>query len=374
MYIEQISLTNFKNYEAATLAFSPQVNGFVGRNGMGKTNILDAIYYLCMSKSHFLSLDADVIRVGADFFRLDGRFIRNAASERIVAKMAARKKKVLTRNEVPYKTLAEHIGLFPVIMFTPDDTLLAKEGSEERRRFLDTVLCQIDRPYLQNLSQYNKILQQRNALLKKWGDTEGGDFAETAVLLEVYDAQLVPLAAYIYAQRQAFITELSPVFNAFYAKISGAEEPVQLVYASPLHDQTMAALLVKNRDKDRILQRTSGGIHRDDLVFEMHDRSLKRFGSQGQLKSFVLSLKLAQYALLKAQNAVPPILLLDDIFDKLDEKRVENLLDLLVSERFGQIFITDTHPERMAQVLQTLAADARLFTVSRGTVAPWPLS
>ena len=192
-----------------------------------------------------------------------------------------------------------------------------------------------------------------------------------ADVLEVYDVQMVPLATRIYAKRRDFIAELSPVFNAFYAQMSGFEEGVNLVYASPLHEKNMADWLLKNREKDRILQRTSAGVHRDDVVFEMHDRSLKRFGSQGQLKSFVLSLKLAQYALLKNHQTVPPILLLDDIFDKLDEKRVANLLDLLVSQRFGQVFITDTHPERMAQVLGTLAADARLFVVERGAVNLW---
>lgn len=313
MHLETIKLTNFKNYESANLAFSPELNAFVGLNGTGKTNLLDAIYYACMCKSYFLALDSDVILRGADFLRVDAVFQKNSKRERIVAKVQARKRKIFERNDVPYAALSDHIGLLPVVMIAPDDTDLIKEGSEERRRFVDNALSQLDNLYLRHLMFYNKIVEQRNAALKKWsdneakssqkqGNTEGGNFSSWAQLIDTYDQQLLPSANYIFQKRTVFITEFEPVFNQFYKKITDERETVSIVYESQLLTDNFSDLLIKNREKDRYLQRTSAGIHKDNLSFEMNGKPIRKFGSQGQLKSFVIALKLAQYHILRIKN------------------------------------------------------------------------
>jgi DNA replication and repair protein RecF len=379
LHLEKIILTNFKNYATQTVALSPKLNCFVGLNGMGKTNLLDAVYYMCMTKSYFLNLDSDVILRGSDFLRLEGHFVKKNRHEKIVAKVQLRKKKIVERNDVMYDALSDHIGFLPVIMFAPDDTLLAKEGSEERRRFMDLCLSQIDNQYLTHLIFYNKILEQRNAYLKsleKVGsnkqNTEGVSSKIDENLLTVYDTQITPSAQYIFEKRQDFVKNLSPIFNDIYGKISGEKEVVSIVYESPLLTDNLKNILSKNREKDRILQRTSSGIHRDDLTFTMSDKSLKKFGSQGQLKSFVLSLKLAQHEILRGllndENRDMPILLLDDIFDKLDETRIENLLQLIVNQSFGQIFISDTNAGRVQEVVTKLNTDYKIFMVENGVI------
>jgi DNA replication and repair protein RecF len=379
LHLEKIILTNFKNYATQTVALSPKLNCFVGLNGMGKTNLLDAVYYMCMTKSYFLNLDSDVILRGSDFLRLEGHFVKKNRQEKIVAKVQLRKKKIVERNDVVYDALSDHIGFLPVIMFAPDDTLLAKEGSEERRRFMDLCLSQIDNQYLTHLIFYNKILEQRNAYLKSLEKTGSnkqntvGDKQNFDVkLIEVYDTQITPSAQYIFEKRQDFVKNLSPIFNDIYGKISGEKEVVSIVYESPLLTDNLKNILSKNREKDRILQRTSSGIHRDDLTFTMSDKSLKKFGSQGQLKSFVLSLKLAQHEILRGllndENRDMPILLLDDIFDKLDETRIENLLQLIVNQSFGQIFISDTNAGRVQEVVTKLNTDYKIFMVENGVI------
>jgi DNA replication and repair protein RecF len=379
LHLEKIILTNFKNYATQTVALSPKLNCFVGLNGMGKTNLLDAVYYMCMTKSYFLNLDSDIILRGSDFLRLEGHFVKKNRHEKIVAKVQLRKKKIVERNDVVYDALSDHIGFLPVIMFAPDDTLLAKEGSEERRRFMDLCLSQIDNQYLTHLIFYNKILEQRNAYLKsleKTGsnkqNTVGDKQSFDVKLIEVYDTQITPSAQYIFEKRQDFVKNLSPIFNDIYGKISGEKEVVSIVYESPLLTDNLKNILSKNREKDRILQRTSSGIHRDDLTFTMSDKSLKKFGSQGQLKSFVLSLKLAQHEILRGllndENRDMPILLLDDIFDKLDETRIENLLQLIVNQSFGQIFISDTNAGRVQEVVTKLNADYKIFIVENGGI------
>ena len=378
MHLEKLILTHFKNYASQSLTFSEGINCFVGLNGMGKTNLLDAIYYLCMCKSYFLSSDTDVIQLTsdrdvsgaiepikrADFMRLEGHFQKNNRREKIVAKVQPRKKKMIEKNDVLYTGLSDHIGFLPVVMFAPDDTLLAKEGSEERRRFVDTALSQIDNQYLTNLIFYNKILEQRNALLKK-KDENGAD---TEGVLDVYDEQMNNPAQYIFEKRQAFIDIFTPVFNTIYKKISGEREAVKIIYNSSLVGDSLTNLIKKSREKDRILQRTTVGIHKDDLMFEIDDKPLKRFGSQGQLKSFVISLKLAQYEILRGAKQETPILLLDDIFDKLDDERVGNFLQLIVNQSFGQIFITDTHSGRINDIVKKLHPDFKIFTIEKGIV------
>ena len=385
MHLEKLILTHFKNYASQSLTFSEGINCFVGLNGMGKTNLLDAIYYLCMCKSYFLSSDIDVIQISsehlesgiiesgkrADFMRLEGHFQKNNSREKIVAKVQPRKKKMIEKNDVLYAGLSDHIGFLPVVMFAPDDTLLAKEGSEERRRFVDTALSQIDNQYLTNLIFYNKILEQRNALLKKKDENGANVFARneaTEGVLDVYDQQMNDPAQYIFEKRRAFIDIFTPVFNTIYKKISGEREAVKIIYNSSLVGDSLTNLIKKSREKDRILQRTTVGIHKDDLMFEIDDKPLKRFGSQGQLKSFVISLKLAQYEILRGAKQETPILLLDDIFDKLDDERVGNFLQLIVNQSFGQIFITDTHSGRINDIIKKLHPDFKIFTIEKGIV------
>ncbi|MBL7814602.1 MAG: DNA replication/repair protein RecF [Saprospiraceae bacterium] len=377
MHLEKIILTNFKNYANQTLVFDLQFNAFVGLNGVGKTNLLDAIYYLCMCKSYFLSSDSDTILRGADFMRLEGIFKKNSSEEKIAAKVQPRKKKIFERHDVPYSALSEHIGLIPIVMIAPDDTELIKEGSEERRRFLDNTLSQLDKNYLNHLIFYNRVLEQRNSLLKKYANNEGGQSQELDSLLGIYEIQLLPAARYIFQKRHQFIQEFEPIFNETYQKISGAKESVKIVFDSQLNsiltkkegvDTSELNLWLASRAKDKILQRTTFGIHRDDLGFEMGDKSVKKFGSQGQLKSFVIALKLAQYEILRGSKFEQPILLLDDIFDKLDEERVNNLLQLIVSQSYGQVFITDTHEERIKAIFETTSIHYKLFQVASGQV------
>ena len=543
MHLETIKITNFKNYESANLTFSPQLNAFVGLNGTGKTNLLDAIYYACMCKSYFLAADSDVILRGSDFLRIDATFQKQDKRERIVAKVQARKRKIFERNDVVYAALSDHIGLLPVVMIAPDDTDLIKEGSEERRRFVDNALSQLDNLYLRHLMFYNKIVEQRNATLKKWSETnpnhakffeksentEGSQNSNWQDLIDTYDSQLLPSANYIFEKRQAFVADFEPIFNHFYKKITDERETVSIVYESQLLTDNLSNLLQRNRQKDCYLQRTSAGIHRDNLSFEMNGKPIRKFGSQGQLKSFVIALKLAQYHVIRLKNSQvnnyfelnlinknelnfndrflnsnelndtnslglrnslehhselnldnninsdnelnkiknnnvfnsalilredlntpvelelnresvinsalksdnlteinndlalnlklkinselqlnnelvidseltinnelesskelkidadlnnqsalnsslwndKPLLLLDDIFDKLDEKRVQNLVQLIASQQFGQIFITDTHIERIEKLGTDLGINFKKFDIDNGVI------
>ncbi|MGH1336361.1 MAG: DNA replication/repair protein RecF [Aureispira sp.] len=364
MHLQRLHLVHFKNYDQQELTLSPQLNCFVGENGMGKTNLLDAIHYLCMCKSHFSLPDRQVLQHGADFFRIEGDFEREGKIEAMVCTYAPRLRKKLLRNKVPYKRLADHIGFLPLIMIAPDDTLLITEGSENRRQFLDVLLVQLDPTYLQQLMTYNKVLQQRNAYLKSFKHPLEMDGA----LLETYNQQLLAPAQYIHEQRQQIVRRLTPVFQQYYKIISGDREQVSLFYQSQLTTQTLVNLLAESQEKDTWLQRTTKGIHKDDLKLLINEYAVKKFASQGQLKSYLLALKLAQYELLRQEVALPPVLLLDDIFDKLDSKRVEQLLTLLLERDFGQVFLTDTHESRIARIVQGLQADFKQFVVEDGTV------
>ena len=345
--------------------FSAHLNCFVGQNGVGKTNILDAIYYLCMCKSHFKTSDRNIARHDSIFFRIDGNFVTanpqgQPQVDKIVAKVEPRKRKEFERNKAVYERLSEHIGCYPVVMIAPDDTLMAMEGSEERRRFLDNTLCQLDNQYLIHLMQYNKILAQRNKLLKQMAEARTFD----EILVQSYDVQLLPSAKYLHQKRMEWMTDFEPIFKKYYNQISGDKEAVQCLYQSKLTDNDFEALLQESLEKDRVLQRTTVGIHRDDLKFIFNDVAVKQFASQGQLKSYILALKLAQYELLREQKGITPILLLDDIFDKLDEHRVRQLLELLIKKRsFGQIFITYTHENRVTEIVNKFATDYCKFTV-----------
>lgn len=330
---------------------------------MGKTNLLDAIYYLCMGKSYFNLPDSLAILHDAAFFRLEGRFTLEGRKEHIVAKVVPRKKKELERNGTPYRRLSEHVGLLPVVMIAPDDTNLITEGSEARRRFLDNTLSQLDNHYLQQLITYNKVLQQRNALLKKFGEDGGYNSA----LIEAYDRQMTGPAMAVYESRKQFMEPFRQVLRTLYQSISGQAEEVDCRYVSKMDEAPLDVLLREAAEKDRILQRTTVGPHKDDLEFTIRGYPLKRFASQGQLKSFTLSLKLAQYRQLMEKKRVPPILLLDDIFDKLDNDRVNQLLELLIQGDFGQAFVTDTDESRLEAIIQKFGQQYLKYRIENGT-------
>lgn len=362
--LRQLALTNFKNYALERIAFGDALNCIVGRNGMGKTNLLDAIYYLCMGKSYFAQNESQIALHETDFFRIEARIDLEGKEEKVVAKVIPRRQKVFERNEVPYKKISEHVGALPVVIIAPDDTQIVTEGSEVRRRFLDNTLCQFDPAYLQHLIVYERIIDQRNALLKRLAEQPGADRS----LLRVYAAQLVPPAEAIHKARAAFVQNLRPVLQALYEKISGGQEIIDCQYQSQLDEADFTELLQQKEEKDCILQRTTAGIHRDDLVFAIGGHALKNFASQGQLKSFVLSLKLAQYEWLKAAKNMLPFLLLDDIFDKLDADRVAMLMELLCTGVYGQVFITDTDEDRVAKIAEARGMDFLKRVVENGRV------
>ncbi|OKS88395.1 DNA replication/repair protein RecF [Mucilaginibacter polytrichastri] len=364
MYLQQLSVINFKNYAEARLELSPGVNAFTGNNGAGKTNLLDAIHYLSLCKSYFNPIDTQQIMQGTDVFMVSGTFMKNEQTDTVACSVKRNQKKQFKRNKKDYQRLADHIGLFPLVMVSPYDVSIIIEGSEERRRFVDNVISQTDNQYLDELIAYNKILINRNAVLKRMNESGRFDIS----LLEVFDEQLVALGARIFEKRKAFMDVFTPIFNAHYHFISNEAEQVELVYESQLLQDNLADLLVKYADRDRVLQRTSAGIHRDDLLFSIHGMPMKKFGSQGQQKSFLIALKLAQYTFLYQQKGFKPLLLLDDIFDKLDEFRVTKLMQMVSDHNFGQVFITDTSEQRVAGVLNGIEVNYKLFKVTGGEV------
>ena len=311
-----------------------------------------------MCRSYFGIPDSAVVRHAQDVMRVEGSFEKAEEAINIVAKVRLRRKKEFICNDAAYSKLSEHIGVLPVVVIAPDDTRLATEGSEYRRKFLDETLCQLDRVYLSHLMHYNKVLTQRNSALKQMAKDGRFDY----ILIGTYNEQLAPAATYIHEARKAFMTDFSPIFEAFYAKISNESEVVNCVYESALHEAALTELLEKNYEKDKILQRTTQGIHRDNLAFIIGEKAVKRFASQGQLKSFILALKLAQYDFIKTQKSVKPVLVLDDIFDKLDATRIENLIQLLADDDFGQIFITDTGEVRLNDILAKTGIDYQMFS------------
>lgn len=363
MRLDHIILTNFKNYSKECLDFDGKQFIFLsGKNGMGKTNLLDAIYYLCMGKSYFSLLDKGLILHGETFFRVEAQFSNQEKEYKIVAKIAKGKKKVFECNNKAYGKLSEHIGLLPIVFIAPDDTALIREGSEARRKFLDNSLSQIDAVYLNQLILYNKILKQRNAALKQMA--QSGQFSEN--LLQAYDQQLAPAAQYIFSQRKTFLKEFIPILEDIYRQISKGHESISCEYASPLEGVDFLALLALNREKDKILQRTTKGVHKDDLDFIITDYPIKKYGSQGQQKTFVIALKLAQYQMLKNKKNQDPILILDDIFDKLDAQRVNELIILLSEQSYGQVFITDTQQDRLQTIFKDFQLQFNHFKIDEG--------
>ncbi|WP_233860920.1 DNA replication/repair protein RecF [Tenacibaculum piscium] len=359
MYLQKLSLVNFKNIETQSFDFQQKINCFVGDNGVGKTNVLDAIYYLSFAKSYFNSVAGQNIRHGQDFFMIEGTYQLGDRNEKILCSLKRGQKKILKRNDKAYEKFSEHIGQLPLVIISPADRNLIVEGSETRRKFIDGVISQQDKKYLQSLISYNKIISQRNALLKYFVANRIFD----ALNLKVYDAQLIELGMIIYQKRKDFLEEFVPIFNEKHQIISGAKEKVNLRYKSQLHETSLADLLMQSLSKDRMLQYTSSGIHKDDLNFEIGEYPIKKFGSQGQQKSYLIALKLAQFEFIKKQSNVTPILLLDDIFDKLDENRVAQIVALVNNDAFGQIFITDTHFDRTENVLKNSNQEYQIFNL-----------
>jgi len=357
MILKSLSLVNYKNFESQSFNFNEKINCFVGNNGIGKTNILDAIYHLSFGKSYFNPVALQNIKHDEYFFVINGDYEKDDKSEKIVISLKRGQKKVIKRNGKAYEKFSEHIGFLPLVIISPADRDLIIEGSSTRRKFIDSVISQSNKSYLSHLINYNKVLAQRNALLKYFALNH----TFNADTLEVYNAQLTEYGTVIFEKRNAFLKEFIPIFKSRYEAISNGNESVDLVYESHLSEDSLNALLVKHINKDKALQYTSVGVHKDDLVFNIEGHPVKKFGSQGQQKSFLIALKLAQFDFIKAQSGVNPILLLDDIFDKLDEQRVSQIIKLVDDENFGQLFISDTHADRTEYAVKQVHQSYEIF-------------
>ncbi|MCW9038597.1 MULTISPECIES: DNA replication/repair protein RecF [Altibacter] len=357
MHLQSLSLLNYKNFESESFSFDPKINCFVGNNGIGKTNVLDAIYHLSFGKSYFNPITTQNIRHGEEFFVVEGLYKKKEHDEKIVVSAKRGQKKLIKRNGKAYDKFSEHIGFLPLVIISPADRDLIIEGSETRRKFMDGVISQGDSHYLQQLINYNKVLLQRNSLLKYFAvnNTFNRD------TLEIYNEQLHALGTPIYEKRTEFLEAFTPIFLKRYASISSGSETVSLTYTSQLQDKPLIDLFQEHLTKDKVTQYTNFGIHKDDLLFEIDRHPIKKFGSQGQQKSYLIALKLAQFDFIKSQSNVTPILLLDDIFDKLDERRVEHLITLVDNEDFGQLFISDTHASRTEEVVKKVHQTYKMF-------------
>lgn len=359
MTINKLSLINFKSHSEQSFDFSPQINCFVGNNGVGKTNILDALHYLSVGKSFLGNSDLNNIKTDEDFFTIESE-IQNEEKEDIIRILQPKEsKKLIKKNDKAYDRLADHIGYLPSVMISPYDSNLISDSGESRRKFLDAMISQTDSAYLFDLIQYQKTIQQRNALLKYFAKNRTFDKDS----LEIYDDPISNFGTRIFEKRKEFVEKLNPIVQHYYDIISGGKEKVSVLYESHLSDNTFSELLSSSIDKDRALTYTSKGTHKDDLLFEMNGNSIKKIGSQGQQKSFLVSLKLAQINRIKELTGKSPILLLDDIFDKLDDTRVSQLIELVNKENFGQIFITDTHKERTENVVKRIHEESRIFEI-----------
>ena len=360
LQLSKIILTHFKNYDVTAFSFTEKVIGICGLNGVGKTNLLDAIYYCCFTKSYFAGTDLLNIGFDKDGFRLEAYFTKNELPQKVVCIHRGSSKKEFFLNDAGYEKFSKHIGLLPAVMIAPDDIEIITGGSEGRRKYLDTILSQLDAEYLQKLMIYNKVLLQRNSLLK--GFAEQGQIDEP--LLQVLDMQLTEPGNYIFEKRKLFSAELVPLVQDFYQQLAANTEEVKFTYYSKLYEETLAQLLLKNRHKDKILQRTNAGIHKDDLSFYLNGQVFKNIASQGQRKSLLFALKLAEYQLIKKYKGFAPILLLDDVFEKLDDVRMQHLLHWVCNENSGQVFITDTHKDRLVQAFAQLNVQGQVIDLS----------
>lgn len=356
--LENISLIQFRNYENVNFSFSKRITGIAGKNGHGKTNLLDAVYYLCFTKSYFGKTDAQNAQYGKKGFRIGGRFTQTGHYETTCIVRETGKKEFSVNNEA-YSRMAAHIGKFPCVMIAPDDVAIVTEGSEERRKFIDYTLSQMDAAYLQSLIDYNKLLQQRNSLLKQLAEYNRMDEA----LFQVITNQLTDAGNIIFKKRTAFLAAFIPIATALYKDIAGNDEKLLIRYASGLQNADFSELLQRCQAKDRLLQRTTQGIHRDDLEFELDDLAFKSVASQGQRKSLLFALKLAEFETLLQHKGFAPILLLDDVFEKLDEERMQNLLTKVCVTNKGQVFISDTHNARLKEALEKLSGEYELINL-----------
>lgn len=363
MILQDISILNYKNLEQVELTFSNKINCFIGKNGMGKTNLLDAIYYLSFCKSASNPIDSQNIRHEQDFFMIQGSYLfEDNSIEEIYCGLKRRQKKQFKRNKKEYSRLADHIGFIPLIMVSPNDTSLIAGGSEERRRFMDVVISQYDREYLEALLKYNKALMQRNTLLKQENEPD-------EELMSVWEEMMAVTGETIFRKRTDFIEEFKDIFQSFYSHISQDRENVELIYESHAQRKDLLDIIRESRPKDRIMGYSLHGIHKDELIMKLDGFPIKREGSQGQNKTYLTALKLAQFDFLKRTGSrTCPILLLDDIFDKLDASRVEQIIKLVGGDKFGQIFITDTNREHLDSLLQKTTQDYRLFIVDNGQI------
>lgn len=363
MILRKISIINYRNIETANIELSPKFNCFVGKNGMGKTNFLDAVYYLSFCRSNITTVDAQVLRHEQEFFVIEGDYTNETGDdERIYCGMKRGQRKHFKRNKKEYKRLSQHIGLIPIIYVSPYDTNIIDSGSDERRRMMDMVIAQYDNEYLQALNNYNKALQQRNALLKVEEEPD-------PLLFDMWEQQMASEGTTIFQKRTVFVEQLKPVFERIYKKVANADETVSLNYSSHGQRGDLLEVIRRDRAKDRIMGFSLHGIHRDELEMTLDGYPVKREGSQGQHKTFAIALKLAQFDFLKKTNSkTTPILLLDDIFDKLDASRVQQIISLVAGDDFGQIFITDTNRQHLDGLLRQGDFDYRLFSVEDGNI------
>jgi DNA replication and repair protein RecF len=358
--LEKIVISDFRNIELQELEFSPNINCISGNNGEGKTNLLDAVYYLSMTKSAFASSDKYTFRHGTEEFSIAGTYrMENGLSSRFALKMTAKGEKKVRRDDKTYGKVSEHVGVLPVVIVSPADISMVSESGEERRKFVNAVLSQMDHEYLTALQQYNRLLLQRNKMLKEMNPDRS--------LLEVIDMRMAALADPVYKARKKFVEDLKPIVREYYRLVSGGSEEVDITYETELDKAPLDQILAASFEKDRILRYTSAGIQRDDFVFTMNGWPLRRHGSQGQQKSFLVSLKFAQYEIMKRSYGFAPLLLLDDVFDKLDMGRISNLLQMVSGKDFGQIFITDSNKVRMSGIVDGLTQDRAYFETSAGT-------
>ncbi|MCD4789670.1 MAG: DNA replication/repair protein RecF [Bacteroidales bacterium] len=363
MYLQSLKLTNFKNYKEAKFDFSGKINCFIGYNGAGKTNILDAIHYLSFCKSYFNPIDFQNIQHDAPFFAIHGTYQKNHNLGDLVSCVQKRNhKKQFKLNDKEYNRLSDHIGLYPLVMISPYDRDLINEGSDVRRKYIDSVISQFDKIYLDDLINYNKALLQRNILLKKFAEQNYFDRSS----LEIWDVQLIKLGEKIHSKRKEFLVEFIPLFQHYFDFITKGKEKVSISYDSQLNDRTLGELLAVSVEKDRMAKYTTAGIHKDDLLMNIDENAVKKFGSQGQQKSYIIAIKLAQFEYTKNIKGFKPILLLDDIFDKLDQTRVKQIIQLVSENSFGQAFITDTQKERIENIFRQVKIDHKIFDIVDG--------
>lgn len=360
MFLQSLSLQYFKNYEKAEVSFCDHFNCLVGINGSGKTNILDAIHYLSATKSAFHALDSQSIAHGSQYFVINGQFEISGTESKVHCSLKKNSRKMFKVNDLEYEKLSEHVGRFPVVLIAPNDDELIRESNEVRRKFFDSIISQYDSVYLKALIKYNYYLKQRNALLKSMAESDQVD----KVMLESYDEPLIKTAQEIAKKRAIFIDEFLPHFQSNYAKIAGKREQVSIGYHTKVLSDLYQEEYRKGIQKDIITQRTNLGIHRDEFLFEIDELLIKKYGSQGQQKSLLISLKLAQFEFVKSHLGLTPILLLDDIFDKLDDGRIQELMHIISSEDFGQVFVTDAREERTRKLLQGKFESMKIFRVA----------